>query len=177
MAHCSRRPLSVHPLPQVGVLVNDLASVNIDGKLLSTHHSSTEASSTSTATPNLPPEILELSNGCICCNLKGDMVLVGEAAVTPPLGPIPRESSTHVPFHPQAIARLLVQFPDLRLLLVESTGVGEPLPVAAALQSLEVWTAQKCNSPPESVSPRSLWRSRLTAVLRQRGCLCLYLAM
>ncbi|GAX84676.1 hypothetical protein CEUSTIGMA_g12097.t1 [Chlamydomonas eustigma] len=101
---------------KVGVLVNDLASLNIDAQLLSQPLTLNQVQlSPKHEIPvqqqHQQPDIVELSNGCICCNLKGEMLM--------------------------AVAGLLVEHPDLDLLIIESTGVGEPLPVAAALQLLE----------------------------------------
>ena len=81
---------------QVGVLVNDLAAINIDAKLLAAatpngsdadpprgaqarpppSASFGDSPPLDSKAPPSPPEILELTNGCICCNLKGDMLLV-----------------------------------------------------------------------------------------------------
>ena len=95
------KPYILNPEPsQVGVLVNDLATVNIDGALLSELPGSGTAveppgSGTAVEPLLLPgageavaplgqqqqqqlcPPVLELSGGCVCCNLKGDMLLVG----------------------------------------------------------------------------------------------------
>lgn len=75
---------------KVAVLVNDMAEVNIDSHLIA----------------NLEGEerLVELSNGCICCTLKDDL-----------------------------IERVLELAKEGRYnyLLIESTGIGEPLPVAA----------------------------------------------
>lgn len=69
------------------VIVNDFAELGIDAKLVRYR---TE-------------ELIELSNGCICCTLRGDLL--------------------------QEL-RNLSQQPQVDYILVESTGLGEPLPIA-----------------------------------------------
>ena len=64
-------------------------------------------------------------------------------ATTPTVGPLFFESMhphtfAQIHTYTQAIARLLAAYPTIGLLLIESTGVGEPLPVAMALQALQV---------------------------------------
>ena len=48
---------------QVAVIVNDMAEVNIDSQLISQGSSHSEG-------------IVELTNGCICCTLRDDLVQV-----------------------------------------------------------------------------------------------------
>jgi G3E family GTPase len=69
------------------VIVNDFAELGIDAKLVRYR---TE-------------ELVELSNGCICCTLRGDLL---------------------------EELRTLSQHPSVDDILVESTGLGEPLPIA-----------------------------------------------
>ena len=69
------------------VIVNDFAELGIDAKLVRYR---TE-------------ELVELSNGCICCTLRGDLL---------------------------EELRTLSQHPSVDYILVESTGLGEPLPIA-----------------------------------------------
>ncbi|KAL6762445.1 CobW/HypB/UreG, nucleotide-binding domain-containing protein [Haematococcus lacustris] len=110
---------------RVGVIVNDLAVLNIDGQLVKDvllgqgrHQGQAlkaelqgqqqQQQQGGTSGPGAEP-IVELSNGCICCSLKGELL--------------------------QAVAQLLSSCPDINYLVVEGTGVGQPLPVAAALLS------------------------------------------
>lgn len=51
---------------QIAVIVNDMAQVNIDASLLR------DAAAFRTAEPRL----VELTNGCICCSLRADMIEV-----------------------------------------------------------------------------------------------------
>ena len=69
------------------VIVNDFAEPGIDAKLVRYR---TE-------------ELVELSNGCICCTLRGDLL---------------------------EELRALSELPQMDYILVESTGLGEPLPIA-----------------------------------------------
>jgi G3E family GTPase len=51
---------------QIAVIVNDMAQVNIDASLLR------DAAALRTAEPRL----VELTNGCICCSLRADLIEV-----------------------------------------------------------------------------------------------------
>ncbi|MED5292797.1 MAG: GTP-binding protein [Actinomycetota bacterium] len=79
---------------RVAVIVNDMSEVNIDASLLST-----------TATLDRTEErLVEMSNGCICCTLREDLLI--------------------------EVARLASEG-RFDYLLIESTGISEPMPVAA----------------------------------------------
>ncbi|OIB56326.1 GTP-binding protein [Natrialba sp. SSL1] len=83
----------------LAVLVNDMGEVNVDAEQV--------AESSDIADED--EELVELSNGCICCELRGDLLdAVGE---------LTRNS----------------QGRKFDALVVESTGVAEPLPVAQTL--------------------------------------------
>jgi len=84
---------------KVAVIVNDMSEVNIDSKLVQNggHLSRTEE------------KLVELSNGCICCTLREDLI---------------------------EEVRKLALMRKFDYLLIESTGISEPLPVAQTL-SLE----------------------------------------
>ena len=79
---------------RVAVIVNDMSEVNIDADLV---RADTELSRTDET-------LVEMSNGCICCTLRDD--LLDEV-------------------------RRLAQEDRFDYLLIESTGISEPLPVAA----------------------------------------------
>jgi len=76
---------------RVAVIVNDMSEVNIDAKLVGSHVARTDA------------KIVEMSNGCICCTLREDLLIE--------VGKMAREGR-------------------FDYLLIESTGISEPLPIA-----------------------------------------------
>ena len=73
---------------EVAVLVNDVGEVNVDAEHVERH---------------VEGEVIELSNGCICCGLQGELT--------------------------QSVIRL-VQDQEFEYLLVEPSGISEPAPVA-----------------------------------------------
>ncbi len=77
----------------VAVLVNDMGEVNIDVDHVEQQSELSQADE----------EIIEMSNGCICCRLRGDML--------------------------EAVGAL-VENREFDYLLVESSGISEPIPVA-----------------------------------------------
>ena len=79
---------------KVAVIVNDMSEVNIDADLV---RADTELSRTDET-------LVEMSNGCICCTLRDDLL---------------------------AEVRRLAAEGRFDYLLIESTGISEPLPVAA----------------------------------------------
>lgn len=72
---------------RVAVIVNEFGAINIDASLVK----------------HTDEKITELSNGCICCTLRGDLL--------------------------EAVDELLRER-ELDAILIESTGIGEPLPIA-----------------------------------------------
>lgn len=84
---------------RVAVIVNDMSDVNIDASLIR------EGTQAAGATLSRTEEkLVEMSNGCICCTLRDDLLLE---------------------------VRRLAEENRFDYLLIESTGVGEPMPVAA----------------------------------------------
>lgn len=79
---------------RVAVIVNDMSDVNIDADLV---REGTELSRSE-------EKLVEMSNGCICCTLRDDLL---------------KE------------VRQLSEEGRFDYLLIESTGISEPLPVAA----------------------------------------------
>ncbi|WP_417250196.1 GTP-binding protein [Celeribacter sp.] len=82
---------------RVAVIVNDMSEVNIDADLV---RADTELSRTDET-------LVEMSNGCICCTLRDDLLLE---------------------------VRRLASEGRFDYLLIESTGISEPLPVAATFE-------------------------------------------
>lgn len=78
---------------KVAVIVNDLSEVNIDATLIK------EGSGLS----RIDEKLIEMSNGCICCTLREDLL--------------------------QEVEKLALEN-RFDYILIESTGVGEPVPVA-----------------------------------------------
>lgn len=74
---------------KVALIVNDMSEVNIDAQLVKLQRAE--------------EKLVELSNGCICCTLREDLL-------------------THV--------RELATGGKFDVIVVESTGIGEPLPIA-----------------------------------------------
>jgi G3E family GTPase len=77
---------------KIAVIVNDMSDVNIDAALVSDNVSRTDE------------KLVEMTNGCICCTLREDLL-------------------TEV--------RALSESGKYDYLVIESTGISEPLPVAA----------------------------------------------
>lgn len=79
---------------KVAVIVNDMSEVNIDGQLVEKGGA---------ALSRTEEKLVEMSNGCICCTLREDLL---------------------------AEVSRLAQEGRFDYLLIESTGISEPLPVA-----------------------------------------------
>jgi G3E family GTPase len=84
---------------RVAVIVNDMSEVNIDASLVEK-----EASNAGAALSRTEEKMVEMSNGCICCTLREDLLME---------------------------VRKLASEGRFDYLLIESTGIGEPMPVAA----------------------------------------------
>lgn len=82
---------------RVAVIVNDMSEVNIDADLV---RADTELSRTDET-------LVEMSNGCICCTLRDDLL---------------------------AEVRRLAEEDRFDYLLIESTGISEPMPVATTFE-------------------------------------------
>lgn len=80
------------------MIVNDMSEINIDAELIKNHDSHisrTEA------------KMVELTNGCICCTLREDLLTEVEE---------------------------LAKSEKYDYLIIESTGISEPLPVATTFE-------------------------------------------
>ena len=74
---------------KIAVIVNEFGEVNVDAKLVE----------------HTTEEMIELSNGCICCTLRGDLI--------------------------EGVDKILREH-KLDGIVIESTGIGEPIPIAQA---------------------------------------------
>jgi G3E family GTPase len=87
---------------RVAVIVNDMADVNIDADLVRA-----DLSDHGTSLSRTEETLVEMSNGCICCTLRDDLL--------------------------KEVRRLAEQG-RFDALLIESTGISEPLPVATTFE-------------------------------------------
>lgn len=79
---------------RVAVIVNDMSEINIDADLVERYGNLSRSEE----------KLVEMSNGCICCTLREDLLLE---------------------------VRKLAEEGKFDYLLIESTGISEPLPVTA----------------------------------------------
>lgn len=84
---------------KVAVIVNDIGEINVDASLIEKGANITDKSS-----------LVPLTNGCICCTLKSDLVLQIEN---------------------------LIASGKYDYLLIESSGVCEPMPIAQAIETIK----------------------------------------
>ena len=85
---------------KVAVIVNDIGEVNVDERRIAKEAQSTDTSS-----------LVPLTNGCICCTLKSDMV--------------------------QQIEDLM-KTGKFDYIMIEASGVCEPMPIAQAIEQIEI---------------------------------------
>ena len=79
---------------RVAVIVNDMSEINVDARLIKSGEAKLS---------QVDEQLVEFSNGCICCTLREDLL--------------------------QEVRRLAL-LGKFDYLLIESTGISEPLPVA-----------------------------------------------
>ncbi|WP_050920815.1 CobW family GTP-binding protein [Deinococcus gobiensis] len=91
---------------KVAVIVNEFGAVNVDASLV----------------VKTDEQTIELSNGCICCTLRGDLLYAVDE---------------------------LLRTRDLDAILIESTGIGEPLPIAQSF----CLTPEELELAPEAGQP------------------------
>lgn len=85
---------------KVAVIVNDIGEVNVDERLIAKEAKITDTDS-----------IVPLTNGCICCDLKSDMVKQIEG---------------------------LMKTGKFDYVMIEASGVCEPMPIAQAIETIEI---------------------------------------
>ena len=79
---------------RVAVIVNDMSEVNVDARLIKSGGANLQ---------HVEEQLVEFSNGCICCTLREDLLVE---------------------------VKRLAKLRKFDYLLIESTGISEPLPVA-----------------------------------------------
>ena len=88
---------------RVAVIVNDMSEVNIDAALVRGTSDGASSDATDVALNRAQERLVEMSNGCICCTLREDLLIE---------------------------VRRLADEGRFDTLVIESTGISEPLPVA-----------------------------------------------
>lgn len=83
---------SGRPAPKLGLIVNELGEIGVDGELL----------------PQSATRQIELPGGCVCCVLSDDLATT--------------------------VLDMMERTPELEAILLETTGVAEPLPISWALE-------------------------------------------
>jgi G3E family GTPase len=97
------------------VIVNDFAPLGIDAKLVRRREE----------------QLIELSNGCICCTLRADLL----------------EELKH-----------LSEMPDIDYILIESTGLGEPLPIAQTFYMDDLQQRVRLDNIVSVVDAANFWK-------------------
>lgn len=85
---------------KVAVIVNDMSEVNVDAELVKNEHSLSRTEE----------KLVEMSNGCICCTLREDLMVEVER---------------------------LAKENRFDYLLIESTGISEPIPIAQTFSFMD----------------------------------------
>jgi G3E family GTPase len=81
---------------KIGVLINELGEIDIDSQLLE----------------SIEEEMVQLSNGCICCTINEDLVA--------------------------AVFKMLTSTEKIDYLVIETSGVADPVPIVATLANSEL---------------------------------------
>ncbi|MCM3387016.1 GTP-binding protein [Ureibacillus chungkukjangi] len=85
---------------KVAVIVNDMSEINIDAELVKNGGGLSRTEE----------KLVEMSNGCICCTLREDLLIE---------------------------VQQLVKVGDFDYIVIESTGIGEPIPVAQTFSYID----------------------------------------
>ena len=117
-----QRILMNHQGLRIGVIVNDMSEVNIDAALIADGQTVIHRLVDTTPTPsssessNTTPEMVALSNGCICCTLREDLL---------------------------SVMIKLANENKFDYIVIESSGISEPLPVAETFTFLDETTGKQ----------------------------------
>ncbi len=99
---------------KIAVIVNEFGEINVDAKLV---RRTTE-------------RMVEMSNGCICCTLREDLLQEIQA---------------------------LSQVPGLEYIIIESTGIGEPMPIAQTFYMEDLESLVRLDSIITVVDAYNFW--------------------
>jgi G3E family GTPase len=118
---------------RIGLVINDMSDLNIDAELIRTGQASMERvvdkpHGDSGAHGEGEKGLIELSNGCICCTLREDLLstLIAMAA------PVEDAEASKAEGESVSLPTLgkLLKKRRFDYLIIESSGISEPLPVA-----------------------------------------------
>ncbi|MCE1254377.1 MAG: GTP-binding protein [Anaerolineae bacterium] len=107
--------LSANHGRKIAVIVNEFGAVNIDSRLI---RHTTE-------------KVIQMSNGCICCTLREDLLTE---------------------------LKNLSRMPDLEYILIESTGIAEPMPVAQTFYMEDLEERVRLDSIISVVDAANFWQ-------------------
>jgi len=99
---------------KIAVIVNDVASVNIDNKLLLANNNNNNNNNEVASTLGKPDSMIQLSNGCACCSLSDELLSSVSEIVT--------------------LSDLRAEGEMFDHIVIELSGVSEPMSVRAKFQ-------------------------------------------
>ena len=129
---------------RVALIVNDMGAINIDADLIArASHNKTSV----VTQQKLPPKIVRLQNGCVCCTLRVDLL--------------------------EQLAELARASPPFDYAIVEASGISEPMQVAETF-SVEFGQAMADEIDAlegiSSIAKEALHRGGLSSIARLDTC-------